>query len=76
MRFRHILTFACLVPAVTLICLAQGNSKPEDATTAVLRAFEAHDIVLFGEIHGSKQEYAWLRSLVATPEFADALTTS
>jgi hypothetical protein len=36
----------------------------------VLRAFETHDLVLIGEIHGNKQEYNWLRSLVATPEFA------
>lgn len=26
---------------------------------------------MFGEIHGNKQEYEWLRSLVATPEFAN-----
>jgi hypothetical protein len=26
---------------------------------------------MFGEIHGNKQEYEWLRSLVTTPEFAD-----
>jgi hypothetical protein len=44
---------------------------PEDATLAVLHAFETHDVVIFGEIHGNKQEYEWLRSLVATPEFAD-----
>lgn len=53
------------------ICWAQSDPKPSDANTAVLRAFKAHDIVMFGEIHGNKQEYEWLRSLVATPEFAD-----
>jgi hypothetical protein len=37
----------------------------------VLHAFETHDIVMFGEIHGNKQEYEWLLLLVATPEFAD-----
>lgn len=71
MRLPQILTLACLLPAVTFIGRAQGNRQPEDATTAVLRAFETHDFVLFGEIHGNKQEYAWLRTLVATPEFAD-----
>jgi len=60
-------TFLILVPT----CAAQLAPKPEDATAAVLHAFEQHDIVIFGEIHGNKQEYEWLRSLVATPEFAD-----
>jgi hypothetical protein len=53
------------------LCVAQRDPTPENATTAVLHAFETHDIVMFGEIHGNKQEYEWLRSLVATPEFAD-----
>jgi hypothetical protein len=26
---------------------------------------------MFGETHGNKQEYEWLRSLIAMPEFAD-----
>jgi hypothetical protein len=52
------------------ICGAKDNPKPENAT-AVLRAFETHDIVLIGEIHSNKQEYDWYRSLVTTPEFAD-----
>jgi hypothetical protein len=50
---------------------AQSDPKVENANVAVVSAFETHDIVMFGEIHGNKQEYAWLRSLVATPEFAD-----
>ena len=53
------------------ICTAQREPKKEDATAAVLHAFETHDIVMFGEMHANKQEYEWLRSLVATPEFAD-----
>src|SRR5580704_1919354 len=52
-------------------CRSQVSPKPENATVAVLRAFETHEIVLFGEWHDNKQEYEWLRSLVATPEFAD-----
>jgi hypothetical protein len=71
MTFRHVFTFATVLIAVSSICGAQGNPKPENATAAVLRVFETHDIVMFGEIHGNKQEYEWLRSLVATPEFAD-----
>src|SRR5579864_8171998 len=60
-------TFFILIPT----CAAHVDPKPEDATGAVLHAFEKHDIVIFGEIHGNKQEYEWLRSLIATPEFAD-----
>ena len=71
MKFSYFLTIACLLLCLSPVCSAQGNPKPEDATRAVLGAFESHDIVMFGEIHGNKQEYAWLRSLVATPEFAD-----
>lgn len=71
MKFRHILTFATILLVLSSICSAQGSPKLENATAAVLRAFETHDIVGFGEIHANKQEYEWLRSLVATPEFAD-----
>jgi hypothetical protein len=49
--------------------LAPAN--PQDATVAMLQAFQTHDIVMFGEAHGSKQEYEWLCKLVNTPEFAD-----
>lgn len=50
------------------LCPAQG---PRNATRVVLEAFETHDIVMLGEIHNNKQEYEWLQSLVANPEFAD-----
>jgi hypothetical protein len=30
-----------------------------------------HDIVMFGETHGNKQEYEWLCKLVKTPAFVD-----
>jgi hypothetical protein len=66
--FLPILVFALVHGA---ICGAKDNPKPENATVAVLRAFETHDIVLIGEIHSNKQEYDWYRSLVTTPEFAD-----
>ncbi len=45
--------------------------KPEDATRAMIRLFDHHDIVMFGEIHSSKQEYEWLCKLVKTPGFSD-----
>lgn len=45
--------------------------KLVNATDAILNAFQTHDIVMFGEVHGSKQEYEWLCSLVKTPQFSD-----
>jgi hypothetical protein len=53
--------------------LAQNvaEPKPEDATRTVIQLFDHHDIVMFGEVHFSKQEYEWLCTLVKTPAFAD-----
>ena len=48
-----------------------AERKPEDATRAMIRLLGHHDIVMFGEIHSSKQEYEWLCKLVKTPGFAD-----
>jgi len=59
-----------LLLGLTAPCSGQ-NPQPQNATTAVLRAFDSHEIVMFGEAHGCKQEYEWLRDLVGTPEFAD-----
>lgn len=70
MKF-HCLLFATVSLAQVSICGAQGSPKPEDATAAVLRAFETHDIVMLVEIHGNKQEYDWLRSLAANPAFGE-----
>jgi hypothetical protein len=54
------------------LCGGQNREpKPQNATTAVVRAFDTHNIVMFGEDHAIKQEYEWLRELVATPAFAD-----
>jgi len=51
------------------LCPAQQNPNPQNPSTVVLQAFETHDIVMLGEIHWNKQEYQWLQSLVANPEF-------
>jgi hypothetical protein len=40
-----------------------------DATAAMVDAINTHTIVMFGEIHANKQEYAWLCSLVRDPAF-------
>jgi hypothetical protein len=71
MKTRQVLAFAISFFILLGKCLAQSDPKPQNATAAVLRAFETHNLVLFGELHGNKQEYDWLRSLVATPEFAN-----
>ena len=61
-----------LFTGLTTLCVAQVRQPdPQPATTAVLRAFDTHNIVMFGEYHGCKQEHEWLRELAGTPEFAD-----
>jgi len=71
MRYSCVLLLATTFFVQKSASAAQVDPKPEDATVAVLHAFETHDIVIFGEIHGNKQEYEWLRSLMVTPKFAD-----
>ena len=71
MRYSCVLLLAIVFLVQKSTSAAQLDPKPQDATAAVMRAFETHNIVMIGETHGNKQEYEWLRSLVATPEFAD-----
>jgi hypothetical protein len=63
--------FVCLLMA--MLCAAQTDRQPKplDATTAIIRTFDDHSLVMFGEVHGDKQEYEWLCELVGTPKFAD-----
>jgi uncharacterized iron-regulated protein len=71
MRYSCVLLLATAVFVQKSTSAAQLDPKPQDATAAILHAFETHNIVIIGETHGNKQEYEWLRSLVGTPEFAD-----
>lgn len=41
----------------------------ENATAAMAEAFQSHSIVMFGETHANKQEYAWLCNLVKDKAF-------
>jgi hypothetical protein len=43
--------------------------RVQDATAAMVDAINTHTIVMFGETHANKQEYAWLCSLVRDPAF-------
>jgi hypothetical protein len=65
------LCFFLLFSASLCTVSAQEQIKPEDATHAIIKAFESHSIVMIGEVHGNKQEYEFLRSLVASPGFED-----
>jgi hypothetical protein len=64
---------ACLLfLGFAAVCGGQNQEpKPQNATAAVVRAFDTHNIVMLGVMHSCKQEYEWLRELVTTPEFAD-----
>jgi hypothetical protein len=46
--------------AMTVVCGAQTDPMPEAATPAMLKAFQSHDIVMLGDMHGSKQQHDWL----------------
>jgi hypothetical protein len=60
-----------LIPAIACWCSGQSREpKPQEATAAVARALDTHNLVLFGEAHGCKQEYEWLAQLVGSPEIA------
>ena len=63
--------------AISAAAAVLGNTladpKVEAPTPALLETFRSHDIVMLGETHGNRQEYDWLRSLVANPAFADTV---
>ena len=71
MLLRALIVCAIALVSFSPLCRGQPNGNPENATTAVLRAFDTHDVVMLGEFHGNKQLYEWLQLLVATPAFAD-----
>jgi hypothetical protein len=47
-----------------------AQPKVQGATAAMIDAIGAHQIVMFGEAHGNKQEYEWLCELVKNRGFA------
>ena len=71
MKMHPIQTLSGVLLALASLCIAQVDRSPKNASAVVLQAFETHDVVMLGEIHWNKQEYEWLQSLVANPEFAD-----
>src|SRR5215813_5435812 len=71
MKLHPVPTLSALLFALASLCAAQADPRPKNASAVVLQTFETRDIVMLGEIHWNKQEYQWLQSLVANPEFAD-----
>jgi hypothetical protein len=71
LSFKGAALSAFMLISISASCAAQNQPKLMPATSAILEAFKSHELVMLGETHGNKQEYDWLRSLVATPEFAD-----
>jgi len=66
--------FLCLVSLFPALLFASGTNdqaQPEDASHAIIEAFNTNSIVMFGEVHASTQEYEFLRALVSSPKFAD-----
>ncbi|MGA7857623.1 MAG: hypothetical protein WCA11_06845 [Terracidiphilus sp.] len=53
------------------VLIPAGQPQLENASSAMIRLFQTHDIVMFGEVHNSQQEYQWLCKLVKMPEFSD-----
>jgi len=51
------------------ICSSQTTPSAEKPITGILQAFDDHDVVMMGEIHGNNQEYEFLHALIATPAF-------
>jgi hypothetical protein len=59
------------LPAVENLPGVNEASGVQNATIAILQAFQTHDIVMLGEMHGNQQEYAYLDQLVKNPAFDD-----
>jgi hypothetical protein len=61
------LTFSIVIALGTTA--AQIHS--EDPVRAITKAFEDHEIVMIGDLHGNKQEYELLRQLIVSAEFTE-----
>ncbi len=71
MKFHVGSLFVLTLLTISMVCGAQNAPMVERASPAILKAFQSHDILMLGEPHGNKQEYDWLRSLIATDDFAN-----
>jgi len=74
------LSIVCLSVLVTLVfcpvALPQGRDpKPQDATRAILAAFDKYEVVGMGAAHGFKELDDFILSLIRNPVFPDKVNT-
>jgi hypothetical protein len=62
--------FALMLSIVIAPCTTAAQIQSEDPVRAITKAFDDHQIVMIGDLHGNKQEYELLRKLIASAEFA------
>jgi hypothetical protein len=67
MRIICALIFWLIVP----LDPSAAQIRSEDPVPAITKAFEVHEIVMVGDLHGNKQEYDLLQKLIGSADFAD-----
>ncbi|GHO89452.1 hypothetical protein [Dictyobacter formicarum] len=55
--------------------IGQDGARPITATEAILKAFDKHQLVALGDVHGLDQERAFIISLIKNPQFTDIVQT-
>jgi hypothetical protein len=61
------LIFCLIVP----LDPSAAQIRSEDPVRAITQAFEVHEIVMVGDLHGNKQGYELVRKLIGSADFAD-----
>jgi len=67
MRIICALTFSMIIPLGAIT----AQIRSEDPVRAITKAFDDHQIVMVGDLHGNKQEYELLRKLIASADLAE-----
>lgn len=66
---------ACLAVATPAATLPSADPVPKPFVQAILAAFQSHDLVALGEVHGSTVEHELIRKLISSPRFANQVRT-